>query len=72
MYFDNCKAALARRSNREDYQMAKDFVIGLVVAVLVLAIGFGGIIAGAKISEWEKANAYPYGKLCDLYASCDR
>lgn len=52
--------------------MGKDFVLGLVVAVLTLAIGIGGIMSGAKINAWEKANGYPFGKLCDLYASCDR
>ena len=24
------------------------------------------------VNAWEKANNYPYGKLCDIYNSCSK
>jgi hypothetical protein len=37
-----------------------------------LMLSLYGIFAGAQISVWEKANGYPYGRLCDMYRNCGR
>ena len=43
-------------------------------ATLVLIIALSGAIIGIvsipHIDRWERANNYPYGKLCDLYRQC--
>lgn len=37
----------------------------IIVASLLLFVG------GMEANRWEKANDYPYGKLCDLYRNCN-
>lgn len=45
--------------------MAKYFTITCLVIICM-----AGFVGGAKLNEWERLNAYPYGKLCDLYRNC--
>lgn len=42
----------------------------IVAITLFAAICICGLPLGAKISAWERANNYPFGKLCDLYRNC--
>ena len=30
----------------------------------------GLVIASISVNKWEKANNYPFGKLCDVFNSC--
>jgi len=29
-------------------------------------------IVSDRVNAWEKANNYPYGKLCDVYNNCSK
>lgn len=40
--------------------------LSIAIALVVLGhIGIGLIVAAPHISAWEKANGYPYGRMCD-------
>lgn len=45
------------------------------VMIALLTIGtIAGVTAPLylpRIHAWERANNYPYGKLCELYRNCD-
>lgn len=38
-------------------------------ALITLAV-WSLFVAVPQIHAWEKANNYPYGKLCELYRTC--
>lgn len=47
--------------------------IGILAALAILAVTIYAMTTGIPaIHAWEKANDYPYGKLCEVYRSCDR
>lgn len=37
----------------------------IVVAALLLATSVAMIPLGFAVSDWERANGYPYGKMCN-------
>ena len=41
----------------------------IYLAILVMGIAILSV-AAVKIDQWERANAYPYDKLCKLYDTC--
>lgn len=48
-------------------------MVGFITAMtLLLCISVVGLAIAARVNAWEKANAYPYGRLCDLYHTCQR
>lgn len=38
---------------------------GLAALFAVLALGVALMIVSPAINAWEKANGYPYGRMCD-------
>lgn len=40
-----------------------------ICAFLVLA-SIATLIALPRVHKWERDNNYPYGKLCEVYRSC--
>jgi len=38
---------------------------GIVALVATLALGILLIVVSPAINAWEKANGYPYGRMCD-------
>ena len=42
----------------------------IIIAIPAVTVGFWLITD--VIVQWEIANDYPFGKLCDLYNSCQR
>ena len=45
-------------------------VIGGTVLFALAVIGM--FMLADHVNEWEKANNYPYGKLCELYNNCSK
>ena len=47
----------------------RQFLIGLIEAAISICIVLGMawmlIISASAIARWEKANDYPYGRMCD-------
>lgn len=41
------------------------------ILLILMALAIAGLASVPRINAWEKANNYPYGKLCDLYRSCN-
>jgi hypothetical protein len=42
----------------------------LLAGIVVLSI-YCLLVVVPIIHKWEKQNNYPYGKLCDLYGTCN-
>jgi hypothetical protein len=40
----------------------------LLLSALALSIAL--IAIGPRIDAWERANGYPFGKLCEVYRNC--
>ncbi len=50
--------------------MYKNIKTGLLMAAVTILTILIVLDVPYRISEWEKAHDYPYGRLCDLYNSC--
>jgi len=44
--------------------------IGLVFLTVLLVGAIATLVNIDKIHTWERANNYPYGKLCDVFRNC--
>lgn len=40
----------------------------LIAAIMVL--GVVSLYYAQEVSRWERANGYPYGRLCDVFHTC--
>lgn len=45
-------------------------LISVLLALIVLSLV--GLMSVGRIHAWEKANNYPFGKLCDVFHNCSR
>ena len=46
-------------------------LLHLAIWIIILTVFTSSMFTVAhRINEWETANNYPYGKLCDLYNNC--
>lgn len=47
-------------------------VKSIILLLILMAFGAGTLYLVPMIHEWEQANKYPYGKLCDVMNNCTR
>jgi hypothetical protein len=51
-------------------EVFRTVIIGLAVLGAIAGSAIGGLALAHNIDRWERANGYPYGKLCDVYRNC--
>ena len=48
----------------------KDLNLDLLVVTIIVSFSIILLLVGFEITAWERANNFPFGKLCDVYNSC--
>lgn len=48
----------------------QDLKLDLIVVALIVSFSIILLLVGFEITAWERANNFPFGKLCEVYNSC--
>jgi hypothetical protein len=48
----------------------QDLKLDLLVVTIIVSFSIILLLVGFEITAWERANNFPFGKLCEVYNSC--
>lgn len=48
----------------------RDFLTATIGMLALITFAIAGFYIAGALQEWESANEYPFGRLCDVYATC--
>ena len=50
----------------------RELIKPIIWLAILVVFAISMFTVAERVNAWEKANNYPYGKLCDVYNNCSK